>query len=209
MPAPNEYDMRRIKQLTLMTAIVVLLEAAPAAAHEDQVIEFGSFLGGLLHPVLGLDHFLAMVAVGIISAYIGGKAIWTVPATFVVMMAVGGASGAYDFGITSAFVELSIALSVIGLGALILLDRSLELRATMGAVAFFGFFHGYAHGMEIPTVAEPFVYAGGFLLGTALIHLLGVLIGDISHRYRAGTIALRAVGGVFVVIGALFIGGVL
>ena len=201
--------MRRFTGLSALSALLVLVGAAPAAAHEEQVIEFGSFLGGLLHPVLGLDHFLAMVAVGIVSAWIGGKAIWTVPATFVVMMGVGGLAGAADLGIPSEFVELAIALSVIGLGALIALDRTLNLWATMGAVAFFGFFHGYAHGMEIPDVAEPWVYAGGFLLGTALIHLLGVLIGDISHRYRAGSIALRIVGGVFVVVGALFLFGVI
>lgn len=201
--------MRRFKRLSVLSALLVLVGAAPASAHEEQVIEFGSFLGGLLHPVLGLDHFLAMVAVGIVSAWIGGKAIWTVPATFVVMMGVGGLAGAADLGISSGFVELAIALSVIGLGALIALDRALNLWATMGAVAFFGFFHGYAHGMEIPDVAEPWVYAGGFLLGTALIHLLGVLIGDISHRYRAGSIALRIVGGVFVVIGTLFLFGVI
>ncbi len=198
----------RTARLAALTALFMVVPL-PALAHEDQVIEFGSFLGGFLHPVLGLDHFLAMVAVGIVSAFIGGRAIWTVPTTFVVAMAVGGVAGANDLGITVGFVELAIALSVIALGAVIALDRTLQTSVAMGAVAFFGFFHGYAHGLEIPDIAEPFVYAGGFLLGTALIHLLGVLIGDISRRYPAGRPVLRAIGGIFVVIGILFIVGVL
>jgi urease accessory protein len=211
MYATNQRRMtvRRTALLTVLTLTFLMVTAAPALAHENQVIEFGSFLGGLLHPVLGLDHFLAMVAVGIVSAFIGGRAIWTVPATFVVMMAVGGLAGSNDLGITPGVVELAIAVSVVTLGAVIALDKSLRTSVAMGAVAFFGFFHGYAHGTEIPDIARPLVYAGGFLLGTALIHLLGVLIGDMSRRYPAGRPVLRVVGGVFVLTGALFIGGVI
>jgi urease accessory protein len=203
--------MKRGKLLgTVALFLVVLVSSAPPAlAHENQVIQFGSFLGGLLHPVLGLDHFLAMLSVGIISAFIGGRAIWIVPATFVTMMAVGGLAGANDLGITPGFVETAIAVSVLGLGSVIALDRSLKAQVAMGAVAFFGFFHGYAHGLEIPEIARPVVYAGGFLLGTALIHLLGVLVGDISRRYPAGRPVMRAIGGGFVVVGFLFIGGIL
>lgn len=200
---------KKAARLAAMTLTILMVTANPALAHENQVIEFGSFLGGLLHPVLGLDHFLAMVSVGIVSAFIGGKAIWTVPATFVVMMAIGGLAGSNDLGIGSGLVELAIAASVVSLGAVIALDKSLRMSVSMGAVAFFGFFHGYAHGLEIPDIARPLVYAGGFLLGTALIHLLGVLIGDMSRRYPAGRPVLRVVGGLFVLTGALFIGGVM
>ncbi len=195
--------------LGVLTIAILLFTASPALAHENQVIQFGSFMGGLLHPVLGLDHFLAMVAVGIVSAFIGGKAIWTVPATFVVAMAVGGLGGANDLGVGVGIVEVAIAISVLALGAVIALDRNLRTSVAMGAVAFFGFFHGYAHGLEIPAIARPFVYAGGFLLGTALIHLLGVLIGDISRRYRAGRPVLRVVGALFVLTGVLFLGGLI
>lgn len=201
--------MRRIALLAFLSVMFIGVTAPPAIAHENQVIRFGSFLGGLLHPVLGLDHFLAMVAVGIVSVLVGGRAIWTVPATFVAIMAVGGFAGANDIGITVEFVELAIAVSVIALGAVIALDWRLKIRVAMGVVAFFGFFHGYAHGLEIPEIARPAVYAGGFLLGTALIHLLGVLIGDQARRYRKGGVVLRFVGGIFIVIGILFIGGAL
>jgi urease accessory protein len=192
-----------------LSLVILVASAPPALAHENQVIQFGSFLGGLLHPVLGLDHFLAMLSVGIISAFIGGRAIWSVPATFVAMMALGGLAGANDLGITSGFVETAIAVSVIGLGSVIALDKSLKVQVAMGAVAFFGFFHGYAHGLEIPEIARPVVYAGGFLLGTALIHLLGVLIGDMSRRYPGGRPVMRVIGGGFVLVGLLFIGGTL
>ena len=152
---------------------------------------------------------MAMVAVGIVSAFIGGRAIWTVPSAFVAMMAVGGLAGTNDIGITTGFVELAIALSVIGLGAVIALDKRLRTPVAIGAVAFFGFFHGYAHGLEIPEIARPVVYAAGFLLGTALIHLLGVLIGDISSRYPKGRPVMRVLGAMFVLTGVLFIGGVI
>lgn len=187
----------------------VMASSLPALAHEGQVIRFGSFLGGLTHPVLGLDHFLAMVSVGIVSAFIGGRAIWTVPAAFVGAMALGGWIGRSSPEIFSWLVEWAIAASVMLLGAVILLDRRLRLSVAMAAVAFFGLSHGYAHGSEIPDIARPVVYAGGFLLGTALIHLLGVLIGDMARRYPRGRPVLRGVGGVFVAAGALFLFGAL
>ena len=201
----------RVRFIALFALVLVAVLAIdlPAIAHEGQVIRFGSFLGGFTHPVLGLDHFLAMVSVGIVSAFIGGRAIWTVPATFVVFMALGGWMGFVDIGITSGVVEVAIALSVILLGGVILLDRRLRIQVAMGAVAFFGFFHGYAHGQEIPDIARPVLYALGFLSGTILIHLLGVLLGDIAKRYSKGRLVLRTAGGVFVLIGGLFIAGVL
>lgn len=124
-------------------------------------------------------------------------------------MALGSWLGTVDIGIGSAVVELAIAVSVILLGGVILLDRRLRVPVAMGAVAFFGFFHGYAHGQEIPDIAGPVVYAVGFLLGTVLIHLLGVLIGDIAKRYPKGRPVLRTAGGAFVLLGGLFIAGVL
>lgn len=195
--------------VAVLTAAMVATSAGLALAHENQVIRFGSFLGGLTHPVLGLDHFLAMVSVGIVSSMIGGRAIWTVPSLFVTMMAVGGALGRADVGLGETAIETGIAISVIFLGLAIVADRQLPVRIVMGAVVFFGFFHGYAHGVEIPNIARPAVYAAGFLLGTALIHLLGVLIGEMTKRYARGRITLRTIGAVFVVVGVLFILGVM
>ena len=188
---------------------MTLAAATPAMAHENQVIAYGSFLAGLTHPVLGLDHLLAMVSVGIVSVMIGGRAIWTVPGTFVTMMAIGAAVGWSGLDVPSIVVESAIALSVILLGSVIVLDAKLPLPVAMGSVGFFGFFHGFAHGAEIPDIASPWEYAPGFLLGTILLHLTGVLIGDVARRYKYGVTVLRVAGGVFVVVGFLFFLGVL
>lgn len=194
----------RLAPIAALTGLLTALLAQPVAAHEDQVIEYGSFLAGLTHPVLGLDHLLAMVSVGIVSAIIGGRAIWTVPSMFVVMMAVGGVIGWAGLPISSQVVELAIATSVILLGGIIAWGRAIPVPAAMVAVAFFGFFHGFAHGAEIPEIADPIVYALGFMLGTALLHLTGVLIAEMAKRYQYGLLVLRGVGVLFVVIGASF-----
>jgi urease accessory protein len=187
----------------------VVFSTTGAYAHENQVILFGPFLGGFTHPVLGLDHFIAMLSVGIVSAIIGGRAIWGVPATFVTFMAVGGALGWSQIGFPSSFIETGIALSVLLLGLLIAIYRQLPAIYVAIPVAFFGTMHGYAHGAEIPSIADPVLYALGFMSGTIVIHLVGVLIGDISRRYANGRLALRMAGGAFMLVGALFLGGVI
>lgn len=138
------------------------------------------FMAGLTHPVLGLDHLLAMLSVGILSAQIGGRAIWTIPATFVGIMLIGGWMGIGAEALS--FVEMAIAISVIVLGAAIAFEKKLPMILTMAFVGFFAFFHGHAHGVEMPSLAHPFMYAGGFLLGTTLIHLVGVLIGSVFTK---------------------------
>jgi len=188
-------------------AILLLAAVAPAAAlaHEGSSLPYGSFIAGLAHPVLGIDHFLAMVSVGIVSAQIGGRAIWTVPGTFVTVMALGGVLGWLDVGLTS--IEVGIAFSVLVLGIAIAADRRLPILATMGAVAIFATFHGYAHGAEMPTVANPLKYALGFMTGTALLHIAGVLIGDISQHYARGKVLLRVAGAAIAGAGTWFLVG--
>jgi urease accessory protein len=202
-------QMRRLAAVAVLALALLVFTPGVAVAHENQVIRFGSFLGGLTHPVLGLDHFLAMVSVGIVSSMIGGRAIWTVPGLFVVMMAIGGTVGRLDVGVETVAIETGIAFSVVALGTVIAGDRRLPARAVMGAVVFFGFFHGYAHGVETPNIARPLVYAMGFLLGTALIHLLGVVLGEVAKRYASGRLVMRFGGGVFVIVGAMFLIGVI
>ncbi len=174
-------------------------------AHDGASLPYGSFIGGLSHPVLGLDHFLAMVSVGVLSAQIGGRAIWTVPATFVAVMAFGGLLGYIDVGLTA--IEAGIAISVLALGIAIAADRKLPMSLAMAAVGFFAIFHGYAHGAEMPVVANSVTYAAGFLIGTAALHLFGVLLGDIARRNVHGNSVLRLAGGVIAGTGALFLVG--
>ncbi len=204
--------MNRFQRLLFWLTLIAgwtFVVALPALAHENQVIRFGSFLGGLFHPVLGPDHLLAMLAVGIVSAQIGGRAIWTVPGSFVSFMAVGGLIGLLTDTIPMGVVETGIALSVLLLGSIIAGGRSLPQIAAMAAVALFAMFHGYAHGVETPSIAQPVRYALGFLTGTALIHLVGVLIGDVARRYRHGPTVLRVLGGLIAIVGVMFLAGVL
>jgi urease accessory protein len=176
-------------------------------AHDGTNLPLGGFLSGLIHPVLGYDHLLAMLSVGILSAQIGGRAIWTVPATFVTVMALGGFLGLIDIGIPVT--ELGIAISLVILGLVIAIERRFPILVAMIGVGFFAIFHGYAHGAEVPETATPFLYAFGFLIGTALIHITGVAIGDISRHYERGKVALRVGGGLIALIGVLFVTGIL
>jgi urease accessory protein len=186
-----------------LLALLCLSAPGLALAHEANSLPFGSFLAGLTHPVLGLDHFLAMVSVGMVSAQIGGRAIWTVPATFVGVMAIGGVLGLLGVGLTA--IEAGIAFSVLILGTAIAVDRKLPVALAMGAVSVFAVFHGYAHGAEMPSVAEPVRYAAGFMTGTTALHVLGVIIGDISQHYARGKLLLRLAGGVIAGAGSWFL----
>lgn len=191
----------RLRRLSFL--LVAGLCPGLVLAHEGTSLPYGSFLAGLTHPVLGLDHFLAMVSVGILSAQIGGRAIWTVPATFVSVMAVGGVLGLVDIGLGPT--ELGIALSVLVLGIAIAAERKLPVALAMLAVGIFAIFHGYAHGAEMPSVAEPVRYAAGFLSGTAALHIMGLVIGDISQHYERGKLMLRIAGGAIAGVGTGFL----
>lgn len=193
--------------LFLGAVLYLVASPQPVYAHDASTVErFGSFIGGLSHPILGLDHFLAMLSVGIVSAQIGGRAIWTVPSTFVSVMAVGGLLGLLGAGFVA--IEFGIALSVLALGLVILAKQSIPVYGVMIAVGLFAIFHGFAHGAEMPNTAQPVRYALGFLTGTAVIHVAGVLIGDIPGHYKYGPAVLRALGGAIAVMGLLFLIGV-
>ncbi len=189
--------------------LLVALGAQPVAAHTEEVIRYGSFFGGFFHPVLGPDHLLAMLSVGIVSTQMGGRSILTVPGTFVVFMTVGGILGLSSGAIPMAVIELGIAASVLVLGGMIAAGSRIPRPLIYVAIALFGSMHGYAHGIETPAIAEPVLYAVGFVSGTATIHLFGVLIGEVAKRYQRGVSVLRASGGAFSVLGALFLLGVL
>lgn len=151
-----------------------------------------SFMSGLQHPILGLDHLLAMLSVGILSAQIGGKSIWTVPSVFVGLMLFGGIMGIGSKGIP--FIETAIAISVIALGFAIAFKEKLPIIITMAFVGFFGFNHGFAHGVEMPQLAHASQYAIGFIIGTSAIHLIGVAIGHLATKTEKNSKVLRFVG---------------
>lgn len=186
-----------MKKTFFATLIMTLLFPSESYAH--QVAGDGGFLSGLEHPVLGFDHFLAMVSVGILSAQMGGKAIWTIPTTFVSVMLFGGIMGLKEVGLIS--VELGIAFSVLALGLSIATEKKLPPLLAMTFVGFFAIFHGYAHGSEMPYLANPAFYACGFILGTSGIHIAGVLIGIIAEKFKQGKLLLRFIGAAIAGVG--------
>jgi urease accessory protein len=148
--------------------------AAPALAHTGEH-HFSGFAAGFVHPFGGMDHVLAMVSVGLFAALMGGRAVWSVPVSFIAMMLVGGALGMAGF-IIPAF-EVGIAASVIVLGALVTWGKQLAPVAAMTLVGFFAVFHGYAHGVEIPAGNAGLAYSVGFTLASLCLHILGLLAG--------------------------------
>jgi len=179
--------------------LFLLLISFPVNAHTFTGMI--GFYDGLSHPVLGIDHFLAMVSVGIISTQIGGRAIWTVPGTFVLMMLIGGILGMIveifllNFTeILIILVEFGIILSVILLGLVISIGKKLSISLVMFFVSIFGLCHGLAHGMEMPWAVNPILFALGFTSGTATLHLFGVIIGSLLIRNNYSSLFLRLIG---------------
>lgn len=155
-------------------AIGVVASVTPASAHTGQHLISG-FAAGFGHPFTGLDHMLAMVSVGLFAAFLGGRATWSVPAGFIVMMLFGGAMGMTGIGIPA--VEAGIAASIIALGALIAWGRSWHPAAAMALAGSFALFHGYAHGVEIPEGSDVLAYSAGFALASLALHLFGLATG--------------------------------
>ena len=181
--------------LRLFLFITILSIIKPLYAHT--FTGMNGFYDGLSHPVLGLDHFLAMVCVGVVSSQIGGRAIWTVPSLFVLFMIIGGAAGLFIeiFAITlSSIIEWGIIFSVIFLGLSVAIEKKLSTNIIMIAVAFFGLFHGLAHGIEMPWAVNPILFALGFSTGTAALHLFGVGIGLSLSKNNFLNIILRILG---------------
>jgi len=173
----------------LISVLTLMLLAPQAQAHD---LVAGGFISGLSHPVLGFDHLLAMLSVGVLSVQLGGRAIWTVPATFVAVMIAGGWLGIE--GVPLPLVEFGIALSVLALGLALAANHKVPMVLSMAFVGFFALFHGHAHGTEMPHVASPVLYALGFVAGTSLIHLVGVFMGQAVVRLESGLQLMRYVG---------------
>jgi urease accessory protein len=191
--------------LRLFTVALAALAPTLAFAHPGHVESVG-LAHGFLHPVSGLDHVLAMVAVGVLAAQLGGRALWALPVAFVSMMAVGGAIGMA--GTAMPFTEAAIALSIVALGAAIAFGMRLPLVATMAAVGLFAIFHGHAHGAEMPETASGLAYGAGFVLATALLHLTGIGLGLALGRPAFAAVT-RVAGGATAVAGLALLGGVI
>lgn len=186
---------------TLLVVLSVLLLPTVATAHEagDTV---GGFISGLTHPLFGLDHVVAMVAVGLWGGQLKQPAIWLLPVTFPIVMAFGGMLGARGVSIPS--VEIGIAVSAIVLGAMVAFSLRPPLWIAALLVGVFAIFHGHAHGTELPEAATPLAYGAGFVISTGLLHAAGILVGLIIV-WPAGEKVVRLLGTVIAGAGVHFL----
>jgi urease accessory protein len=195
---------------TALRSLIVALVFAPtlALAHSGHGDPLG-FAHGFAHPLGGLDHVLAMIAVGLLAAHLGGRALWLVPASFVAVMALAGALGAA--GMALPLVELGIAASVVVLGLAVALRVNLPTVAAMALVGFFAVFHGQAHGAEMPAAASALAYGVGFLAATALLHGVGLALGSLLGSTGAafGRRVVQAGGGAMALAGVALLAGVI
>jgi len=191
--------------VSVVGCFLFYLLPGPAAAHIIQGAQ-GGFGSGFAHPLTGPDHFLAMFAVGLWGAQMGGRQVWTLPVAFPLIMVVGGVIGM--LGVPLPAIEIGVALSILALGlAIALAWRPAEWIALI-LIAYFALCHGYAHGAELPLSADPADYAIGFVLATGMIHLFGIGVGLGLNKPMHGRLsralgALIGVGGIYFLVPAL------
>lgn len=191
------------RPIWLLRLLPLLLVPSVSSAHSATGVA-GGFSSGFTHPLAGPDHIVAMVAVGLLGAILGGRAMWTLPVVFPVVMALGGAMGVH--GVPLRGVETGIALSGVVLGLMVAFAARPPLWVSAVIVGIFAIFHGHAHGTELPEAANPLSYAIGFVIATGLLHLAGIAFG-LLVRWPAGKIAVRATGGVIAAVGFSFLIG--
>ncbi len=183
------------------SVLLALLWPTRALAHA-QGGEAAGLLSGLRHPVSGLDHILAMVAVGLWGAQLGRPALWLLPVTFPMVMAFGGMLGL--MGLALPGIEIGIAVSAIILGVMVGWEARPPIGVAVVVVGFFAIFHGHAHGTELPPSADALLYSIGFVVATGCLHAAGIGLGLI-HRWTAGKVTLRAAGVAVALAGVCFL----
>jgi urease accessory protein len=191
---------RAIAQAAAMVC-ALLLSTQLAQAH-IQKGEAAGFLSGVRHPISGLDHVLAMIAVGLWGVQLGAPAIWVLPVAFPIVMAFGGMLGL--MGVSLPGIEYGIAASAILLGAAVLFEARPPLTAAAALVGVFAIFHGYAHGTELPPGQSGLLYSIGFVVATGCLHAVGIGIGTV-HRWQWGQKFVRVAGGAVAAAGVFFL----
>jgi urease accessory protein len=186
---------------SLSSVIVGSLVLMATGAHAHALDGGGGLAGGLAHPFMGLDHLLAMIAVGLWAAQLGRRAVWQVPLAFVAVMAMG--FGLARLGLSVPVAEPMVVASVAVLGAIV--AGAVRIPVGLGAalVSVFAVFHGFAHGIEMPAASSAWVYAAGFVIATASLHWVGLGLGMSLRRLpiaaRLGGAAISATGALMVV----------
>jgi urease accessory protein len=195
--------MNSLKALLFFAGLLVY--SGVALAHTGGGVS-GGFFSGFMHPILGWDHVIAMVAVGLWGAFLGMPAIWVLPVVFPLVMAFGGALGV--LGVPVPGIETGIALSAIVLGAMVAFCVRPPLWVAAVIVGAFAIFHGHAHGTELPDAANPLAYSFGFVIATGMLHVSGIAFG-LLVRWPVGKLIVQAGGGVIALAGLGFLMGVL
>jgi urease accessory protein len=193
--------MRRSFKLLSLAAVATIGFSTAAFAHVGDHSHM-SFTEGLLHPFSGLDHVLAMVAVGLWASQLGGRALWLLPLTFPAVMAIGAALGLS--GVTLPWVEVGIAGSVMVLGAVVALALRPALAISIPLIGAFALLHGYSHGVEFPASASALSYGAGFIAATLVLHAIGIATGLIAGRLPV-RFAARTAGGAIAVLGVVLL----
>ena len=197
-----KYNVRYMDLFVFFLTLAMFLVLTPSAqAHVEQGQAAG-FVTGLEHPWSGLDHVLAMIAVGLWGAQLGNPAIWVLPITFPMVMSFGAMMGL--LGIPLPGIEIGIAVSAILLGVMVLGEVKPNLYIAAVMVGVFAIFHGHAHGTELPPGQSGLLYSMGFVIATGVLHGIGIIIGLI-HRWPAGKLALRLTGAFIAVMGVFFL----
>lgn len=197
----NRFFLSSWRVPSLFAAVMLLSTSAFAHTTSGQA---QGFITGFLHPLSGLDHVLAMVAVGIWGAQLKRPAIWVLPVAFPLVMSIGGVLGVR--GVPLPGVEIGVAASAAVLGIAILLELRPPLWGAGAIVATFAIFHGHAHGTELPKAASPLTYALGFVLATGTLHVCGILFG-LLELWPAGSKLLRTAGAVIAATGVFLLVG--
>jgi urease accessory protein len=197
----NGFAARGARCAWMVAAGLGSLLPIPAAAHMGTGLP-GGFESGFVHPFSGTDHLLAMVSVGLWGAFLGRPLIYVLPVIFPAMMVAGAIMGMFVVPLPP--VEIGIALSVLVLGGCIALSLRAPVWAACVVVAIFAVFHGYAHGKELPSAADPVAYSVGFVLATGLLHVSGICLGLLNDLHR-GIVVTRSIGGVITVFGVWFL----
>lgn len=187
-----------MRRVAVIASVFIAL-AEPALAHTGHRLA-GGFAGGFLHPLFGLDHVVAMVAVGLWGAFLGAPAIFILPVVFPLVMAFGGV-----LGIPLPGVEIGIAVSAVVLGLMVALAAKPHLAVAALLVGLFAIFHGYAHGTELPDGADAVAYSLGFVIATGVLHLCGIAFGLLT-QWPQGRLAVRAAGSAIAIAGLVFLG---
>jgi len=191
---------RLVLPIGAATLLALIVSSAPVYAHVQTGAASG-FLTGVGHPVSGLDHVVAMIAVGLWGAQLGAPALWLLPVAFPMMMALGGVVGL--IGVPLPGIEVGIAASAVLLGLVVMFALRPPLAVAVALVAVFAIFHGHAHGTELPPGQSALLYSMGFVVATGCLHGVGIAIGVIQ-RWRWGQTLLRAVGAVVALAGIVF-----